>query len=119
MNYGVKRSGSSRRLLVALGDSLPVDRVEPGRNVVRALVLVLEVVSVLPHVNAEDRGHAIHVRAVLVGVALDRQLAARVGDEPPPAAPELTDRGLRELLLERVVRAERAVDRVTDSAPRS
>src|SRR5256884_5205724 len=114
MNYGVKGSSTSMRLLVALGDGLPVDGVEPGRDVVRALVLVLEVVRVLPHVHAEDRGHALHVRAVLVGVALDRQLAARVGDEPSPAAPELTDRGLGELLLERVIRAECAVDRVAD-----
>src|SRR5205809_7740769 len=116
MNYGVNGSWTAIRLLVALGDSLPVDRVEPGRDVVRALVLVLEVVGVLPHVHAEDRGHALHVRAVLVGVALDRELAARVGDEPSPAAPELTDRGLGELFLERVVRTESAVDRVADSA---
>src|SRR6266849_6425211 len=112
MNYGVKRVWNSKRLLVALGDGLPIDGVEPGRDVVRALVLVLEVVGVLPHVHAEDRGHAVHVRAVLVGVALDRELATRVCGEPSPAAPELADRGFRDLLLERVVRAERAVDRV-------
>src|SRR6266568_884722 len=103
MNYGVNRPVSSRGLLVALGDGLPVDGVEPGRDVVRALVLVLEVIGVLPHVHAEDRGHSLHVRAVLVGVALDRELAARVGDEPSPSAPELAYRGLGELLLERVV----------------
>src|SRR6266487_4776111 len=118
MSYGVKRPGSSMRLLVALGDGLPVDCVEPGRDIVRALVLVLEVVGVLPHVHAEDRGHSLHVRAVLVGVALDRELAARVGDEPSPAATELAYRGLGELLLEGVVRAERAVDRVADAARR-
>src|SRR2546423_3227164 len=87
MNYGVKRPGSPPRLLVALGDGLPVDGVEPGRDVVRALVLVLEVVRVLPHVHAEDRGHPFHVRAVLVGVALDRELAARVGYEPSQPLP--------------------------------
>src|SRR5579859_1927904 len=59
-------------LLVALGDGLPVQRVEPGGDIVRALVLVLEVVVVLPYVDAEDRSHPFHVRAVLVGVALDR-----------------------------------------------
>src|SRR5258707_7548416 len=118
MNYGVKSVSNSRRLLVALGDGLPVDRVEPRRHVVRALVLVLQVVGVLPDVDAKDRGQAVHVRAVLVGVALERELAARVGGEPSPAAPELADRGLGELLLERVVRAERAVDRVADAARR-
>src|SRR6266851_1300682 len=118
MNYGVKRVSNSRRLLVALGDGLPVDRVEPGRHVVRALVLVLQVVGVLPHVHAEDGRHAVHVRAVLVGVALDRELAARVGDEPSPAAPELAHCSLGELLLERVVRTEGAVDGVADAARR-
>src|SRR5207248_6185922 len=103
-------------LLVAVGDGLPVQGVEPGRDVVRALVLVLEVVGVLPHVDAEDRGHAFHVRAVLVRVALDRELAARVGDQPCPAAAELADRGLLQLLLEGVVPPERAVDGVADPA---
>src|SRR6266853_6684896 len=106
MNYSVKSVSSSQPLLVALGDGLPVDRVEPGRHVVWALVLVLQVVGVLPHVHAKDRGHAVHVRAVLVGVALERELAALVGGEPAPAAPELADRGLGELLLESVVRTE-------------
>src|SRR6266581_4472849 len=119
MNYGVKSASSSRPLLVALGDGLPVDRVEPRRHVVRALVLVLQVVGVLPHVDAEDGRQAVHVGAVLVGVALERELAARVGGKPSPAAPELADRGLGELLLERVVRTERAVDRVADAARRS
>src|SRR5579859_4733195 len=118
MNYDVTRPSDSRRLLVALGDRLPVDGVEPGRDVVRALVLVLEVVGVLPHVDAEDRGHALHVRAVLVGVALDRELAARVGDQPRPAAAELADSGLLQLLLEGVVPPEGAVDGVADAARR-
>src|SRR5438270_2749177 len=102
-------------LLVAVGDGLPVQGVEPGRDVVRALVLVLEVVGVLPHVDAEDRGHAVHVGAVLVGITLDGELAAFVRDQPRPAAAELADRGLLQLLLEGVVAAERAVDRVADA----
>src|SRR5712691_10152018 len=118
MNYGVKSGSNSRPLLIALGDGLPVNGVEPGRHVVRALVLVLQVVGVLPHVHAEDGRHAVHVRAVLVGVALERELAARVCGEPSPAAPELAYRSFRELLLERVVRTERAVDRVADAARR-
>src|SRR2546423_1936689 len=112
MSYAVKRSGKFGRLLVALGDGLPVDGVEPGGDVVRALVLVLEVVGVLPDVHAEDRGHALHVGAVLVRIALDRELAARVGDEPSPSAAELAYRGFGELLLESVIRAEGALDRV-------
>src|SRR5438132_2844448 len=101
-----------RILLVALGDRLPVQGVEPGRDVVRALVLVLQVVRVLPHVDAQDRGHAVHEWAVLVGVALDRELAALVSEQPGPAAAELADSRLLQLLLERVVGPEGAVDRV-------
>src|SRR5260370_30318900 len=64
-------------LLVAGLDSLPVQGVEPGRDIVRALVLILQVVRVLPDVDAEDGPHVLHVRAVLVRVGLDRKLAPR------------------------------------------
>ena len=56
----------SRRRRVALGDLVPVDRVPPRVDVVRALVLVLQVVGVLPHVDAEQRRLAVGDRAVLV-----------------------------------------------------
>merc|ERR1711991_686844 len=36
-------------------DLAPVDDIEEGRNVLWAAVLVLEVVGVLPHVDAQDR----------------------------------------------------------------
>src|SRR5712692_276769 len=97
-------------------DRLPVERVEPRRDVVGSLVLVLEVVSVLPDVNTYDRSQPIHVGAVLVGVALDRELATRIGEQPSPAAAELTHRSLLELLLERVVGAESAGDGVAQPA---
>src|SRR5574341_1423315 len=74
---GTRRSAARRgdrrvRVSVAAAklDSLvhlvPVDRVPPGVQVVRALVLVLEVVGVLPHVDPEDRLVAFHPGAVLV-----------------------------------------------------
>src|SRR6267142_1971577 len=56
-------------------DRFPVERVEPGGDVVRPLVLVFQVVRVLPHVDAHDRGHPLHERAVLVRISLDRELA--------------------------------------------
>src|SRR5690349_20331712 len=43
---------------VQLGDLAPVDDVPERVEVVRALVLVLEVVRVLPHVGAQQRGLA-------------------------------------------------------------
>src|ERR1700730_13865135 len=80
-------------------DRVPVEGVEPGGDVVRPLVLVLEVVGVLPDVDAEDGGQALHVWAVLVGVALDGHLAVLVDDQPGPSAAELTQARLLELLL--------------------
>jgi hypothetical protein len=50
------RSGSGRE---ALCDALPVDHVPPRLDVVRAAVLVVEVVGVLPHVDAEQWGLAV------------------------------------------------------------
>ena len=57
-------------------DRVPVDHVPPGREVVGPAVLVLQVVGVLPDVDAEDGLLAFHHRVVLVGRALDRELAA-------------------------------------------
>src|SRR3546814_7364891 len=66
------------RLLVPTLDLVPVDHVVERADVVRTTVLVLQVVGVFPHVQAEDRGvaraDALHERAVLVGAALDREL---------------------------------------------
>src|SRR4051794_12972842 len=98
-----------------LGHLRPVHRVPPRLEVVRALVLVLEVVRVLPDVVAQDRRLAVADGAVLVRRARDRQAAA-VDDEPGPAGAELAHaRGL-ELLLEVVERPERVLDRVRELA---
>src|SRR5579872_4005887 len=93
----------------------PVDHVPPRADVIRTAVLILQVVRVLPDVDAEDDLLAFHQRAVLVRAALDGELAAVV-DHPRPAAAEAADAGLRELLLERVERSEGSVDRVGDRA---
>src|SRR5712664_578288 len=103
-------------LLVAGLDGLPVQGVEPGRDVVRTLVLVLQVVRVLPDVDAEDGRQVLHVRAVLVRIRLDRKLAPRVRQQPGPAAAELAHAGLLQLLLERVVAPKRALDRIAQPA---
>src|SRR5579884_4531102 len=57
----------------ALGDLGPVDHVPPGLDVVGPAVLVLEVVGVLPHVDAQQRRLALADRVVLVGGRDDRQ----------------------------------------------
>src|SRR4026208_2305792 len=98
-------------------DFRPVDDVPPCRDVVGTAVLVLQVVGVLPDVEPENRLLAVHDRVVLVGRALDRQLAAVV-DQPGPPAAEAADTCLRELLLERVESAKRRLDRVRQRAGR-
>src|SRR3954467_8926574 len=66
---------------------VPVDHVPPRLQVVRALVLVLEVVGVLPDVDPDQRRLAGGDRRVLVRGAGDGEPGAIV-DEPGPAAPE-------------------------------
>ena len=74
---------------VARRDLGPVDDVKEGRNVVWATVLVLQVVGVLPYVEAEDGGsgaaHAWHEGVVLVGGRADFELAGGVDAKPCPA----------------------------------
>ena len=59
--------GSAGRRLEVLAHGVPVDHVPPGREIVRAPVLVEQIVGVLPDVDTEDRGLALHIWAVLVG----------------------------------------------------
>src|SRR3984893_12604164 len=97
----------------ALVDGVPVDRVPPGGHVVGTPVLVLEVVRVLPDVDAQDRHPALRYRVVLVREALDHQLAAgQVG--PAPAAAELADARLAGSVLVGGEVTERRVDGVRD-----
>src|SRR3712207_4527734 len=91
---------------------LPVHNVPPRLYVLRPAVLVLEVVSMLPHVQAYHRRLALHQRRVLVGGGLYGQRPLWGGYKPrPPAAEQSTwRRGRPELLLEGVKRAERGID---------
>src|SRR5581483_5473902 len=86
----------------------PVDHIPPRVNVIGPAILVLQVVRVFPHVDAEHDLLVLHQRAVLVRGALDGDFAAVV-DDPRPAAAEAADRGLLEFLFELVEAAERRV----------
>ena len=94
----------------ALRDAVPVDDVPARVEVVRAAVLVLEVVGVLPDVDAEQRRLAGRDGVVLIGRRDDGE-AVGVLDEPGPAGAELVDAGGLEVGLELVERAELGVDR--------
>src|SRR4051812_9104879 len=100
---------------VELGDLAPVDHVPERVQVVRAAVLVLQVVGVLPHVGAQQRRLAGRHRVVLVRRARHRQARAIV-DQPRPAGAELVHAGVLELGLEVGEGAERGVDRLRQRA---
>src|SRR5205807_2019763 len=70
---------------------------------------VLEVVGVLPDVDAEQRGLALADRVVLIGSGGNGQAGAVV-DEPGPARAELVDAGVLELGLEVVKGPEGGLD---------
>src|SRR5690606_35050037 len=95
----------------ALGDLVPVDHVPPGLDVGRAAVLVLEVVGMLPDVQAHDRVEAVHQGAVLVRRAHDLELAV-APYQPGPAAAEAPEGCLGELVLEGGEVTERLLDGV-------
>ena len=54
-------------------DKVPVDHLEEGFHVIRPEIMVLEIVRVLPHVDAGDRMVAGGQRAVLVGRGFNGQ----------------------------------------------
>src|SRR6186713_2404564 len=93
----------------------PVHDAPPRADVVGPAVLILQVVRVLPDVDAEHGGLAFHQRVVLVRRAGDRELAP-VLEQPHPAAAEAARPGLAPLLLERVEAAEGTGDGVGDLA---
>src|SRR5579864_4401403 len=77
----------------------PVDDVPPGLEVCGTLVLILEVIGVLPHVDAEQRLVALHVRRVLIRRRVRGQAGA-VPDEPRPAAAEALHTAVRDRRLQ-------------------
>src|SRR5688572_887830 len=97
---------------VAVRHLFPVHHVPPRFDIVRSPVLVLEVVGVLPNVEAEDRGPALGDRAILVGGVLDPELATPLDAEPCPAAAEATSGGRGDLGFESPKVFERLRDRV-------
>ena len=99
-----------------LGDLVPVDDVPERVDVVRTPVLVLEVVGVLPDVDAQQGGLAVRDRAVLVG-GRDQGESGAVVHQPRPAGAELVDAAVLELGLESRRRSRRPSRSPAPSAP--
>src|SRR3954462_13340615 len=90
---------------------LPVDQAVPeSLEILRARVAIVDVVGVLPHVAAEDRGGALYQRALAVRGLVDHELATLHGD-PAPTRTELADAGGDEIGLRLGDAAEILVDR--------
>src|SRR5437870_1195141 len=68
-------------------DFLPVHDVPPGGQIIRAAVLILQVIRVLPDIDTHDWGFAFHHRAVLIGGGIDVEFTTGF-DQPRPARSE-------------------------------
>ncbi|MNJ71699.1 hypothetical protein D3C77_682700 [compost metagenome] len=71
---------------VTFANFIPVHYVPECCDVVRAFVLVVQVVSVLPHIQTKDWRFAFEDRAVLVRQAVYFQFAVSNSKESPAAA---------------------------------
>lgn len=106
----------SINLLQPLLSRLPVDNVPDGREVLGLAVLVLQVVCVLPGVNAEDRAELAD-HGVLVGVGLDANVAGlHVLHQPCPAGALDAGQSGVEFALQLIERAVGVVDLGCESA---
>mmetsp|Transcript_6323 Transcript_6323/g.15383 ORF Transcript_6323/g.15383 Transcript_6323/m.15383 type:complete len:313 (-) Transcript_6323:39-977(-) len=110
------RRGDSGEGLFDLGE---VDDVPPGGDIVPTVRAAQQVVRMLPHVNAEERDEAVHVRGVLVGLLDDGKFTGDgVEHQEGPAAAEDGGGGVGHLLLEVGPAAKAGVDRLRQWAPR-
>src|SRR4029078_10519938 len=92
-------AGALTRRLIHFGDIVPIDQIADERlEIVGTTVAVIDVVTVLPDIAAEDRPRAVHQRAFAVRRFHDLDLA-EANCKPAPSGTELCDAGLDEVLL--------------------
>ena len=103
-------------LLKPLLRRLPVDHIPNGAKILRLPVLILQVIRMLPRINAQQRPELSHNR-VLVRVGLDADGAGLgVLDQPRPAGALDAGEGGVHFGLEVVERAEVLVDALAQGA---
>src|SRR4051812_4638078 len=95
---------------VVLRDLSPIHHIPPGLDVIGPAILVIEIIGVFPDIDAEQRGIALHQRAILVWCRSHFELSALVLDQPGPAAAETTGAGRGEFFLETVEASEGRLD---------
>ena len=106
---------SKHRLIKPHRHFLPIDDIEKGRNVVRAFVLVLQVIGVFPHIEAEDGGASLfhraeHQRIVLIRRGADEQTFVFADTEPGPAGAEHAFGGGAEFIFKFIERTELGIN---------
>jgi hypothetical protein len=98
------------RLLEQGFDVFPVhEMVDESLQIIRTAIAVVDVIRMLPHVDAEDRRRAVHQRAFTVRGLRDFELAI-LDRQPSPARTELTGASGGEVGLELLKTAEILVD---------
>src|SRR5690606_26875369 len=71
---------------VTFANFIPIDNIPECCDIIRAFVLVVQVVSMLPNVKAKDRCFTFHNWAVLVWQAVYFKLSVSYSKECPAAA---------------------------------
>src|SRR3984885_2111681 len=104
-------------LFKMLGRRIPIYDVPPRRNVIRPLVLILQIIRMLPNVEPEHRLRLQRNRRVLVRRRVDRQLSI-LHDKPCPARTKSSGASRGKLRLEFIERSERRFNRVAQRALR-
>jgi len=83
-------------------DRRPIDLIEQCRNIVRASVLIVQVIGVLPNIDSQEWAslsgagdNARHKGVVLIGRGGHNQLVRLLGvlDKPGPTGPKLASSG--------------------------
>ena len=78
---------------VSIGNCVPVDNVPESADIVRASILVVQVVGVFPDIETKNGSASFHQGAVLVGGAFHDQLIS-VNTQPRPTAAKPRGRGV-------------------------
>ena len=100
------------------GDFSPIDYVPKRGHVVGTTVLVVEVVGMFPHIQAENRGATFGQGRVLIGATFEDELSL-VDGQPRPAAAESGRGRIGEFFLEVVQATEFGIDGLGQLASRS
>src|ERR1043166_8768038 len=99
-------TAATAKRLVILRDRVPIYHVPPCFDVIGSAVLVLEVVSMFPNIEADNRCVAIHQRTILIRRRHHFEFTALIFDQPNPTAAKSTRPPGREFFLERIDAAE-------------